>query len=184
MAGGGGGEGGDVREAQGGGYGAINEKTCTGGRASEASLLMHATFGLDHYPNYLQRWRMSDVEALEEQLRAQLDKVGQEKEKLRQKLAASSSFPCRLATAPPLQEIWDPRFLELLDEDGRIRPARLSKVVTEELDGVYSFPLLHPAFCQQILQCNEDFAAFVREQGLEGTFHSERPAVLDLMRLG
>jgi hypothetical protein len=40
-----------------GGSGAINEKTLVGAtKASELAPLLHATFGLDHYPNYLQRW--------------------------------------------------------------------------------------------------------------------------------
>ena len=167
-----------------GGCGAINEKVCVGARASDAAMVMHATFGLDHYPNYLQRWQMSDVEELEMKLRAQLHKVEEEKEKLRQKLLSSSSFPCRLATAPAPQDIWDKRFLELIDGDGKLRLGKLNKILSEEADGVYSFPLLQPSLCQQIVSCANDFAAFTRQEKLEGKFDSERPAVLDMMKLG
>jgi hypothetical protein len=42
--------------------GAINEKTVVGAKkASELAPLLHATFGLDHYPNYLQRWYIDTV---------------------------------------------------------------------------------------------------------------------------
>lgn len=45
-----------------GGSGAINEKTVVGAKkASELAPLLHATFGLDHYPNYLQRWYTDTV---------------------------------------------------------------------------------------------------------------------------
>ena len=47
----------DVYGAGKGGSGAINEKTVVGARkASDLAPLLHASFGLDHYPNYLQRW--------------------------------------------------------------------------------------------------------------------------------
>ena len=47
----------DVYGAGRGGSGAINEKTVVGAsKAADLAPLLHASFGLDHYPNYLQRW--------------------------------------------------------------------------------------------------------------------------------
>jgi hypothetical protein len=43
--------------------------------APEMSKLLHATFGLDHYPNYLQRWDLAAIEMLEKKFEQQLCQV-------------------------------------------------------------------------------------------------------------
>jgi len=43
--------------------GAINEKLVMGAsKATDLAPLLHASFGLDHYPNYLQRWDLSAIQ--------------------------------------------------------------------------------------------------------------------------
>jgi hypothetical protein len=60
--------------------GAINEKRVVGARkATSLAPLLHASFGLDHYPNYLQRWNMHDIDKLEQQLEDQLASVRAQK---------------------------------------------------------------------------------------------------------
>ena len=60
--------------------GAINEKAVVGARKATAlAPLLHASFGLDHYPNYLQRWDITAIEGLEDQLKSQLATVRAQK---------------------------------------------------------------------------------------------------------
>lgn len=60
--------------------GAINEKAVVGARKATAlAPLLHASFGLDHYPNYLQRWDIAAIEGLEDQLESQLATVRAQK---------------------------------------------------------------------------------------------------------
>jgi len=45
------------------GSGAINEKMVMGAsKATDLAPLLHASFGLDHYPNYLQRWDLCAIQ--------------------------------------------------------------------------------------------------------------------------
>ena len=45
--------------------GKINEKERDGLPAAALARLTHALWGLDHYQNYLQRWRDDEIGALE-----------------------------------------------------------------------------------------------------------------------
>eukprot|EP00485_Elphidium_margaritaceum_P002433 CAMPEP_0202691608 /NCGR_PEP_ID=MMETSP1385-20130828/6278_1 /ASSEMBLY_ACC=CAM_ASM_000861 /TAXON_ID=933848 /ORGANISM="Elphidium margaritaceum" /LENGTH=90 /DNA_ID=CAMNT_0049347041 /DNA_START=27 /DNA_END=295 /DNA_ORIENTATION=+ len=71
----------------------INEKELTHKSAPIAvSNTLHATFGIDHYPNYLYRWNMHDINNLEEQLTAQLKHVQNKKQEMQQILTVTESF--------------------------------------------------------------------------------------------
>ena len=60
--------------------GAINEKSVVGARKATAlAPVLHASFGLDHYPNYLQRWDIKAIEDLEDKLESQLATVRAQK---------------------------------------------------------------------------------------------------------
>ena len=54
---------------------AINEKPLVATPSMPLARLLHASFGLDHYPNYLHRWDLDEITDLEGALEAQLAKV-------------------------------------------------------------------------------------------------------------
>lgn len=59
--------------------GAFNEKDRHVDKNSVLSQLLFSTFGLDHFPRYLSRWSLDEVDSLEAQLTAQLELVRQQK---------------------------------------------------------------------------------------------------------
>jgi len=165
--------------------GSINEKEIHVARkAKELSPILHASFGLDHYPNYLLRWDMASIEELEGRLEKQLELVRKQKETARRRLEATASFNQELSTME-LDQFLDPRFLDCLKPGGGIRPSRLKNILEEECDGAFSFPLLRPDFCQRLLESAEKYQQGVEHQALESMDYAarERPLVLDLMKL-
>ena len=76
--------------------GQINEKALLGRSMSVNSInaggstgsstvmghLLHSIFGLDHYPDYLKRWTIEDIETLEDRLEDLQKKVREQKAKL------------------------------------------------------------------------------------------------------
>lgn len=78
--------------------------------------------------------------------------------------------------------IFDVRFLATLDSTtGLPRPALVAKLLAEECDGVYSFPLLKAEFCDNLVQCGYAFSAHFAKSGGEAEMP---PRMLDLMDLG
>ena len=67
--------------------GAFNEKDKRAEKNAALSHLLFSTFGLDHFPRYLSRWSLDEVNALEAQLEGQLELVRQQKAAM---LAAAS----------------------------------------------------------------------------------------------
>lgn len=62
-----------------GSSGAFNERDKQADKNAELSHLLFSTFGLDHFPRYLSRWSLDEVESLETQLTGQLELVRQQK---------------------------------------------------------------------------------------------------------
>ena len=147
--------------------GAINEKAVVGARrATQLAPLLHATFGLDHYPNFLQRWQPDAINALEQRLEEQLAGVRVQKALAARRLAAVEAFVPAVPT--DLAAIFDERFLATLDGvSGTPRPAMVAKLLTEECDGVLSFPLLRADFCARLVACGQSFGEFVERYRLE-----------------
>ena len=83
-----------------------------------------------------------------------------------------------------LSTIFDQRFLATLDTNsGRPRAGLLGRLLTEECEGVYSFPLLKAEFCAKLVEAGNQFAEFVDEHELEDLVGHDRPKMLDLMQL-
>jgi len=59
---------------------AINEKTKRHEPAAELAYRLHHTFGLDHYPYYLNRWATAEIDELEASLEQQLAQVRAQKQ--------------------------------------------------------------------------------------------------------
>lgn len=57
----------------------VNEKVLHSEPAAPLSHLLHSAFGLDHYPDYLSRWKISEIENLESTLEAKLCQVREQK---------------------------------------------------------------------------------------------------------
>ena len=156
----------------------INEKGLSKKRNPLLAQLLHASFGLDHYPNYLHRWNLNDIESLEQTLEDQLEEVRAQK---RAALARNSIFE-RIASVPcplemvPLDQMLSPEVIRSsvgpthlpagevarsLTESGstplvRVDGPRLS-VDLEWLDDgsgeerLHSLPILAPTFCELLL---------------------------------
>ena len=99
--------------------GAINEKQKDARDNPLLSRQLHAAFGLDHYPNYLLKWQLSDIEQLEGELEAMLAKVRQQKALKVLKEQETSLFESTIPLSPSMphqelaQAIWHPEVLAL-----------------------------------------------------------------------
>ncbi len=83
-----------------------------------------------------------------------------------------------------LSTIFDERFLATLDTNsGRPRAGWVAQLLTEECEGVYSFPLLKPEFCAKLVEAGHEFGEFVDVHKLEHLVGHDRPKMLDLMQL-
>ena len=163
--------------------GAINEKTVLGVSASEKlSPLLHATFGLDHYPNYLNRWQGPAITQLEERLEDQLALVRAQKELAQQRCEAVRGFNHGIIRRK-MEDVFDDRFLATLDPEGMPRPSLLGKLLTEECDGVFSFPLLRAQFCADLVATGTRFEDFIANNHLSNLIGNDRPKMLDLMKM-
>ena len=79
-----------------------------------------------------------------------------------------------------LSDIFDARFLSTFDAaTGVPRPALVAKLLTEECEGVYSFPLLKPTFCENLVECGYQFTEHLKRAGHD----ADMPRMLDLMDL-
>eukprot|EP00906_Rhabdomonas_costata_P005396 RCo008085 len=156
-------------------FSAINEKSRSGGACESLAALLHATFGLDHYPNYLHRWAVSEIEDLEQQLESQLSKVREQKAQLQQWLQVLAEFQ-PVVRAPAggllsgedplgaLQGVLDARLLAALRGHPGQPEAVVKAVLRKESPEVYSFPALEPAFCAALLENADRYWAFARER--------------------
>jgi hypothetical protein len=151
-------------------------------KATNLAPLLHASFGLDHYPNYLNRWQGPAITQLEERLENQLALVRAQKELAQQRCEAVRSFH-HCINVKKIEEVFDDRFLATLDPEGMPRPSLLAKLLTEECDGVFSFPLLSPLFCRDILVSGENFEDFIANNHLSNLIGNDRPKMLDLMNM-
>lgn len=180
-----------------------NEKERTNIAApSSLSNILHSTFGMDHYPNYLYRWNLDQVSELEEQLLAQLKHVQTKKRELSQILHLSQSFHGPLSNLKYhsldfIQSILHTKLLPFIQfENEQIRLKwdwnMIDDIMAEETDQdeVYSFPLFDPSFCDKVLQHTNQYMAFIQNvhsinqsEDTLGPLINARRSVLDWMNL-
>jgi hypothetical protein len=103
---------------------------------------------------------------------------------VQERLCAVGGFSSASLLPPPsgcsLSDIFDARFLSTLDAaTGVPRPALVAKLLTEECEGVYSFPLLKPSFCENLVECGYQFTEHLKGAGRD----ADMPRMLDLMDL-
>jgi hypothetical protein len=113
--------------------------------------LLHAIFGLDHYPDYLKRWNLKEVDSFEEKLEEVLRKVREQKAKLILRQQLMKNYQPQLQKPQMIEEIFDPRFAKFISA-GRLQAGRASELLVNERDEeVFSFPIFKPSFCELLL---------------------------------
>ena len=182
----------------------INEKKLNNDSAPpQLSNMLHSTFGMDHYPNYLFRWNLTDLSALENQIKSQLKQVQSAKQRMAQILELSKSFKGPLDTRnlnsdqkmKLIKGMLHKKLLPFIeyDDDGQNISFKwdwnmISALLAEETDSVYSFPLFDSAFCDQLLQHTQLYHKFmqtvnkINNNGAEFVL-SARRSVLDFINL-
>eukprot|EP01006_Ploeotia_vitrea_P025227 TRINITY_DN58082_c0_g1_i1.p1 TRINITY_DN58082_c0_g1~~TRINITY_DN58082_c0_g1_i1.p1 ORF type:complete len:360 (+),score=44.13 TRINITY_DN58082_c0_g1_i1:105-1184(+) len=149
----------------------INEKTQKHASAPNLAAIMHASFGLDHYPNYLQRWSEPEIDELEKRLEEQLALVRKQKQQVAQRNQETAKFtPTNTVTKfdpelknwDALEGIVDEKYLDCLKKsNGNPGPIEFGDIVDEVSPGVWSFPLLSAEFCKKLLADRNNFMDFV-----------------------
>ena len=153
--------------------GKINEKERKGEKnkgGADLAFLLHSLFGLDHYPNYLQRWSLPEITRLEDALCAQLSKVRSQKEELLKKPTFSGD-PSRLQPSRLyLNDILHPRakqayatvfqdhavstvqdVLELKNNISIGMGAFEAWIDDPAIEEVYTFPVFTEQFCSSVV---------------------------------
>eukprot|EP00301_Raphidiophrys_heterophryoidea_P007560 c12911_g1_i5.p1 GENE.c12911_g1_i5~~c12911_g1_i5.p1 ORF type:complete len:331 (-),score=68.29 c12911_g1_i5:70-1062(-) len=145
--------------------------------------ILHAIFGIDHYPRYLLKWRVEDIDQLETQLESVLAKVRQEKNillatqhKIRQFTPTVPAPLCDSNTAL-LGAVCDPQFTQLMQLVAQQNHTSTSLTIDKlipflefEADGVVSLPLLSPSFCQRLVAEGQRFTDFAKTSSIELPF--------------
>ena len=175
-----------------GAWGAVNAQRGAGALGR----LLHALWGLDHYPRYLERWSDGEIADLERELEATLAKVRAQRadrataarDSAKPTLFLKNQLRVRDVVRPAVARAlgWDP---EAGVEDAVAAGARRAKdadwlAVLEEAEGgasgVYSLDFLAPAFCATLVRSLEEEA-----QPAQGTAAATFPrANLDHLGLG
>lgn len=144
------------------------------GRRSGADLafLLHSLFGLDHYPNYLHRWSVEEINKLETALEAQLSTVRAQKAALIQRQVFHGDLTCFEPLQCRLADILHPKALRVysnalgsgekcdtisdalkLDDKVRVRAGSLEGWVDDPvIEEVYAFPVFTEEFCFKLIQ--------------------------------
>ena len=152
----------------------INEKTHNQQLCShDLSQLMHGSFGLDHYPNYLLRWNLDEIENLESIIQSQLERIKYQKSKLSNIVSFTSNFNGILNNLNnhklTFSEILHPNLLPYLTDKktGKLRVDWnfMAEILIENEDvstnTVFSFPLLNPKFCDLIIQHASQYYEYI-----------------------
>jgi hypothetical protein len=140
--------------------GAINEKALKRRANPELASLCHSTYGLDHYPNYLQRWDIAAIDGLECQLERQLALVKQQKAEFVERAEAMAKFESHM---PPRDKklCLHPTLLAAMAQTGGVLDAvSLSDLLNEVCPEVYEFRMFSLPFCEEILQECTRFSQF------------------------
>eukprot|EP01084_Bolivina_argentea_P067689 123225_1 len=184
----------------------INEKEHTQSSAPlELSNILHSTFGIDHYPNYLYRWNLNNITQLETQLLSQLKHIQSRKQQLQQIVNLSKSFNGILNNTNQssneqiqlINSILHTKLLPFIKYNTTNNKISLqwdwnmiSEIMAEEIEYVYSFPLFDTKFCDKLLQHTDQYIKFIaninkinQNNDCQLLLSSKR-SVLDWMNLG
>eukprot|EP01138_Halocafeteria_seosinensis_P009315 gb/GECG01009520.1/.p1 GENE.gb/GECG01009520.1/~~gb/GECG01009520.1/.p1 ORF type:complete len:324 (+),score=37.61 gb/GECG01009520.1/:1-972(+) len=153
--------------------------------------LLQSIFGLDHYPNYLHKWNVSDIEHLETLLQEQVAKVKEGKSKV---LARNELLKLYAPVYPDFWSIVDSQpelllkgdLLKALDEAERGNLETLDSLVEDTVPFAYKIPLLHPEVCDKLLSEVKNFLEFSceHEQKLQSAgWLNRRHCALGYMKL-
>jgi hypothetical protein len=121
---------------------------------------------------------------LKNSLERELENVKHQQRRAMLRDEAALSFRGPIESISDLAGFIDPRFVEAWGPGGTLRPSVLRGLIEEVCDGVYTFPLLDPEFCERLIQHGDAFTRFANEKGVSQLVGAERPLVLDTMKLG
>jgi hypothetical protein len=150
-------------------------------RGGDTAFLLHAVFGLDRYPNYLDKWRAEELERLKGLLKNTVRAVEEAETRARARDTRLAAFPARSPTpetplgafiparsptpeAPPLEALLDPSLLAALSAPPSTRAGRLLRLVKEEAPNVFSFPILRPEAVDLLLSEVGRFTAWEEDR--------------------
>ncbi|ETO31953.1 hypothetical protein RFI_05163 [Reticulomyxa filosa] len=138
------------------------------------STQLHGLFGLDHYPNYLLRWNIADINKLENYFHQTLALISKQKQQLMSIYEITNEFKegilHKFDYVRNFEKVFHPKFLENVDidikGDGKLycnwNFNAISELLVEEIEHVYSFPLLCKEFCEQIVYHGKQFVTFIQ----------------------
>ena len=152
---------------------------------SPLSTLLHTTFGIDHYPGYLLKFSLSQLDNYEVLLQNQLQLIQKAKTIVKQREQ-------QLQTYTPLYTYTRENVLEWINKDLyqilstisssssgnlNIKIGKIMQLITEESEGIYSFPLLSPEGCNRILEEINHFSQWEYQQSLSSSDSSSSSLV-------
>ncbi|KAJ1462405.1 hypothetical protein M885DRAFT_610457 [Pelagophyceae sp. CCMP2097] len=170
-------------------WGAANAKVRDGSAPKTLASLLHAMWGLDHYPRYLQRWRVDEIEDLEKTLEDTLLKVRAakaERSKAQMPPHATLGDAAKVKVGHVLEEGliealgWaaDESIADALAKPPTSRDSPWFNMLSEEpCDGVYTFRALKAEFCETLLEA-------VDRTSCQGMAKNAPRANLDVLGLG
>lgn len=152
--------------AQGASGASINAKVLQRTAPYNMSLLMHAMYGLDQYPQYMLKWPSSHVDEAVSLLEARLQQAREAQAALRARetyVAQYEPLHPKLRL-PKAVDVFTPRVCSAIERLASKVPPSLSALrslfdLVEEMPGVYSFNLLSRECCEQL---REELAHYAR----------------------
>lgn len=152
--------------AQGASGASINAKVLQRAAPYDMSLLMHAMYGLDQYPQYMLKWPRSHVDEAVALLEARLQQAREAQAALRARESYVAQYAPlhRKLRLPQAVDIFTPGARSAIERLASKVPPTLSALrstldLVEEMPGVYSFGLLSRECCEQL---REELAHYAR----------------------
>jgi len=154
----------EVGGAQGASGASINAKVLQRAAPYEMSLLLHAMYGLDQYPQYLLKWRAAGLDEAIDLLERRLEEAREARDALGKRAAYVATYAPLYPELRSRVEPFSPGAAAAVRElaEGTATVARLGALcdLVEETPGVYSFELLSADFCHKLRAELASYARF------------------------
>lgn len=165
--------------------GEYNEKPRKKQPASELAKMLHTVFGLDHYPLYMLRWGINEINEIEDLFVQYLIKIQDQKEQLQRIYSLTQPFIGELSQPILLEEIFVDKIKfvaenpDLFDVYTDFEP-----FWTELSSGVFRFPLFRPEFCTRLQKHMKQVVDFASNNEELSHLLGRRALVFDWYGLG
>eukprot|EP00494_Astrolonche_serrata_P033193 UN33462 len=123
------------------------------------SKLIHACFGIDHYPLYLTRWPKKDIDNIILQFEIFLNELKEQKDILDIVLACTGPFKGPLSEpVADIKKIFHPKIITLIENPDMF--GIYDNSVEKLNEDIYRFPLFQESFCDLLLDHSKQFIEF------------------------